>query len=211
MRTLVWLLLVAQCRAQGVLIDRIAVVVEKTIIKDSDIDRDIRVTQFLNHEPLQIGPADRKKAASKLIDQVLLRNEIKTADYPDATRQQSDSQLQALVSERFRTQYAFRSALKHYGLDEATLLDQFRWQLTVLEFIEARFKPAVVLSDAAVDKYYRENLSALRQSNPKGSIEDLRSRARDILTEEEVNRLFFAWLDERRKGAKISFHEDGLA
>jgi hypothetical protein len=211
MRTLVWLLLVVHCRAQGVLIDRIAVVVEESIIKDSDIDRDIRVTQFLNDQPLRINPADRKKAAGKLIDQVLLRDEIKTGGYPRATQQQADRQLQALVNERFHTQEAFRAALEQYGLDTDTLCDQFRWQLTVLGFIETRFRPAVVLSDDAVNKYYREHLSGLHKDNPKGSTEDLRSKARDTLTEEEVNRLFFAWLDERRKGAKISFHEDGLA
>jgi hypothetical protein len=211
MRTLTCLLLLTQCRAQVVLLDRIAIVVEQSIIKDSDIDRDIRVTEFLNQEPLRVGPAERKKAAGKLIDQVFLREEIKSGDYPQATQEQSDSTLQGVVSKRFATQDAFRGALKRYGLDEATLGEQFRWQLTVLAFIEARFKPAVVLSDAQVDKYYRDDLSALRRSNPTDSTEELHSKAHDILLEEEVNRLFFAWLDERRKEVKISFHEDGLA
>ncbi len=211
MRTLLCLLLVTQCRGQSVLLDRIAVVVEQSIIKDSDIDRDVRVTEFLNAEPLQLTPAQKKSAAGRLIDQVFLRKEIETGDYPAATQQQSDKQLQTLISERFHTQEAFQAALQRYHLDEATLREAFRWQLTVLGFIELRFKPAVVVSDADVDKYYREHLEALRRNDPKASAEELKAKARELLSEEEVNRLFFAWLGDRRKAAKISFHEDGLA
>ncbi|MBV9613086.1 MAG: hypothetical protein JO091_11475, partial [Acidobacteriaceae bacterium] len=45
------LLLACNALAPGVIIDRIAVVVGNSIVKDSDIDRDIRVTSFLNNQP----------------------------------------------------------------------------------------------------------------------------------------------------------------
>jgi hypothetical protein len=200
-----------QIHAQGVLIDRIAIVVGQSIIKDSDIDREVRLTEFLNHDPLQVGPAQRKKAAAQLVDQVFLREEIRAGSYPYATQQESTRQLENLVSQRFHTQAEFDHELKRYGLDEATLQAHFRWQLTVLSFVDERFKPAVVASDSAVDSYYRQHMAALRKAHPKDSLEQLHSAAREILTEQEVNRLFFAWLDDHRKSAKINFHEDGLA
>ena len=131
--------------------------------------------------------------------------------YTSATRQQAAAQLAVLTKQRFPSVEALRAALRRYGLTEATLLDQLRWQLTVLNFVDARFKPAVVISDAAVDQYYRQHLAELRKEDPHGSESDLRSKARNALTDEEVNRMFFAWLDERRKDAKIDFHEEGLA
>jgi hypothetical protein len=210
MRVPVILIFLAQFFAHAELVDRIAIVVGKSIIKDSDIDRDIRVTQFLNNEPLHIASAKRQEAARKLIDQVFLREEIRTGDYPAATDQEINSQLAAVGKNRFATEAAFRTALAKYDLDEPELREQVRWQLTVLHFIEERFKPAVIVQDSAAEEYVRQHESALRKNNPGASAEDLRSQARDVLTGEEVNRLLFSWLDERRKDSKISFHEDGL-
>ena len=177
--------LMAYSALSGVLIDQIAIVVGQSIIKDSDIDRDVRVTEFLNHEPLNLNQAERKKAATRLVDQTFIRQEIREGDYPWASVKQANEQLDALIKKRYPSQAAFQRALKEYSLEEADLREQFRWQLTVLEFIDARFAPAVI--------------------TPEGGSAD-KSK-----TDAEVNRLFFAWLDQRRKDAKIVFHEDGLA
>ena len=89
--------------------------------------------------------------------------------------------------------------------------EQFRWQLTVLRFIDSRFRPAVLLTDEQVNKYYNQHLAQLKKQNPKGSEDDLKSDARDILTGEQVNKLLFAWLDQRRRDAKVLYLEDSLA
>ena len=65
---------------RAIVLDRIAVVVGKVAIKSSDIERDIRVTAFLNHEPLVFTPDARKKAADRLIDQQIIRQEIATGE-----------------------------------------------------------------------------------------------------------------------------------
>jgi hypothetical protein len=58
----VWLLIWYR-PAAGVVIDRIAVIVDNHAIKTSDIDRDLRVTEFLNHEPLDTTVNVKRKAA----------------------------------------------------------------------------------------------------------------------------------------------------
>jgi hypothetical protein len=167
----------------GVLIDQIAIVVDQSIIKDSDIDRDIRVTEFLNHEPLNPNPAERKKAANRLIDQIFIRKEIEDGDYPWATGKQATDQLESLIKASYPSRAAYQRALNTYGLNEADLRERFRWQLTVLQFIDARFAASVVVAQGA-----------------NKSTKDA-----------EINRLFFAWLDQQRKDTKIVFHEEGLA
>jgi hypothetical protein len=175
---------VAHLAFNGVLIDQIAIVVDQSIIKDSDIERDIRTTEFLNNQPLKLTLAERKKAANRLIDQIFIRQEIRAGDYPVATSEQAEAQLDSLLKQRYGSRAAFQHALKLYGLDEADLMEQFRWQLTVLHFVDSRFKPAVVLPE-------------------DGS-------ANKLKLDEEVNRLFFAWLDQHRKDARIVFYEDDL-
>lgn len=205
------LLFLAISLASAVIIDRIAVIVGNSIVKDSDIDRDIRVTSFLNNQPLDFSVASRKKAANRLIDQVFIRSEIEIGDYRTATPEEADRQLDNLKKQRFKNTLAFEQALRRYGLTELELRTQFQWQLTVLRFIDVRFKPAVLVADTDIDNYYREHAAALRRQYPGKSLDDLREQIRDILTGERVNQEFFAWLNYQRKNNKIQFREESLA
>lgn len=204
------LALLAHTLVYAVIIDRIAVVVGDSIIKDSDIDRDIRVTSFLDGKPLDLSTAARKEAVTHLIDQVFIRKEIQVGGYAVATLQQADSQLDQLEKQRFKTDAAFQAALKRYGLTDLELRAQFRWQLTVLRFIDARFKPAVLVTDDEIEKYYRQHATALQRQYPGKSLDELREHIRDIITAEGVNQQFFAWLDEQRSDTKIRYLEASL-
>lgn len=194
-----------------VLIDRVAITVNTDLIKDSDINRDLLATQLLNGDPPNLSLAARKKDAAHLIDQVFIREEIRVGAYPIATTEEAKDELDRLAKQRFKDTASFDAALKRYRLTEPDLLEQFRWQLTVLHFIDARFRPAVLIPDEQVDKYYRQNLATLKRQNPKGNEDDLKSDARDILTGEQVNKLLFAWLDQHRNNAKVRYLEESLA
>ena len=205
MRSIVLLLpLLTPSTAFCVVIDRIAIIVGSSIVKNSDIERDLRVTAFLNNGPLDLAKEQRRKAAKRLIDQVFIRREIRIGDYPAATPQEASQQLEELKKQRFKTNAAYLDALRRYGLTEADLKTEFQWQLSVLRFIDARFKPAVLVTDEQVAQYYREHPG-------KGSLEDLQESIRDILTGEKVNQLFFSWLDEQRQNIKIQFREESLS
>jgi hypothetical protein len=198
--------------AHAVIIDRIAIVVNGKIIKQSDIERDARVTEFLNRQPLNLGPTAKKEAANRLIDQVFIRNEIEIGSYPRATLSDADKELDQIKSQRYRSNVAFERALSSYGLTQIELRTEFQWQLTVLNFIDLRFKPAAVVSDEEIQKYYEEHRVALERANPgKTTIDDFRSEIENILSGEKVNQLFFSWLDAQRKQAKIQYLEEGLA
>ena len=205
------LFLFANYLALAVIIDRIAIIVGDSIIKDSDIDRDLRVTAFLNGDPLDVSNAAKKKAADRLIDQIFIQREIRIGDYPPASLQEADQQLAGLKRQRFKTDAAFQLALRRYGLTELDLRTELQRKLTLLRFIDVRFKPAVLVSDEEVEKYYREHATALRRAYPgKSSLDDLRQQIEDILTGEKVNQELFSWLDEQRKEAKIRYREESL-
>jgi hypothetical protein len=205
------LFLFTSLAAFSVIIDQIAIVVNREIIKESDIIREVRVTDFLNHDPLNLSPTAQRKAADRLIDQAFIRHEINLGDYPVATFQDADAELSRLEKERFRSEAALQQSLRGYGLTVPDLRYTFRWQLTVLRFIDVRFKPAALVTDEEVNQYYKSHLAALRRAHPSGySLEDLRSLIHDTLVGEKVNQRFFAWLDEQRKDAKIQFLEASL-
>lgn len=194
-----------------VILDRVAITVNKDLIKDSDINRDLLATQMLNGDAPDVSLAARKKDASHLIDQIFIREEIRVGAYPTATMQEAEAELDRIQKDRFKSNAQFEAALKRYQLSVPDLREQFRWQLTVLRFIDARFRPAVLITDEQVDKYFKDHLVQLKKQNPKGDDDDLKSDARDILTGEQVNKLLFDWLDQRRRDAKVKYLEESLA
>jgi hypothetical protein len=205
------LYLMVAAAASPVIIDRIAIVVNNQIIKQSDIERDIRVTDFLNHDPLSLSLAARKQAANRLIDQAFIRHEVRVGDYPTATFEDADAQLSLIKKDKFKSNEAFLQAVRNYGLTVPDLRFTFRWQLTVLRFIDVRFKPAALVTDTDVQQYYNAHLAALRQAHPKAyALKDVQSEIHQTLVSEKVNQLFFAWLDEQRKEAKIQYLEEKL-
>jgi hypothetical protein len=210
-RRLIVIFLIVPYLVSAVIIDRIAVRVQNAIVKDSDISRNVRVTQFLNGEPLRFTDQTRREAAKRLIEQAFIRQEIQVGDYPRAGWDEADAQIAKLKKDRYKTPEAFQQAVTRYGLVEPDLRFEFQWQLTVLRFIDLRFKPAVLVSDEEIQTYYNQHRAALQRANPDdSSLEALRENIRDILVGEKVNTLFFAWLDDHRKDSKIEFYEESL-
>jgi parvulin-like peptidyl-prolyl isomerase len=194
------------------LIDRIAILVGNSVIKDSDIDRDIRITDFLNRDPLEFSPAARKRAADRLVNQALIRREIEVAQYPYAADQDVDSFLQQIRKQRFKSDAEYRHALEEYGISEAQLRRALKWQLTVLHFIDMRFRPGVLITDQEMSEYYNSHLAALTRENggKQPNLEEARAKIEDLLAGQRVNQQFEAWLDETRKNANVQYREASL-
>ena len=167
--------------AQGQMLDRISVIAGTHAIKASDIERDIRVTAFLNNQQPDFGAESRKQAASRLIDQALIRDQVRTGDFPMASIAEANHLLEQTRQERLgnASADAFQTVLHQYGITENELRDRLLWQLTVLRFIDARFRPAV------------------DENDPKPAAE-------------QIDKLMNAWLDEQRKNTRIVYVEKSL-
>jgi hypothetical protein len=207
------ILTLAAALGNAVVVDRIAVVVGKRAVKASDIDRELRVASFLNRQPLDESPAARRKAAERLIDQELMRQELLAGQYAQPSEKDAAAYLQQLKRDRFNnSDTQFRAELSRYGLTEEQLRRQLLWQLTVLRFIDQRFRPAVVVTDEEAGAYFREHLAELQKAYPKNnSFEALLPKIRDTLTGERINQAFEEWLTETRRGIRIEYREQAFA
>lgn len=201
--------LISAMRA-GVVIDRIAVVVGKHAIKTSDIDRDLRVTEFLNRMPLDMSAAAKHKSADRLIDQSIIRNEISSGGYNRASDSDAEGMVAQIRRDRFGGSDArLRQELMRYGLSEEDLREELLWQLTVLRFIDERFRPGVLVSDQDVRSYYDQHLAQLKREYPRDySFTALESKVRSIVEGEEVNKQFEAWLDDARRNTHIEYKQE---
>lgn len=139
------LLLAAAVVSSAAVVDRVAVVVGKNVITESEVVQDLRLTEFLNQQPLDLSMAKRREAADKMVDQQLLRGEMETSRFAMPDVKQADAMLANFHREHYPSAAAFHAALAHYGITEAEVKQRLLWQLAVIQFTDVRFRPELPL------------------------------------------------------------------
>ena len=191
----------------AVVFDRMAVIVGKRVIKSSDIHRELEVTAFLNRERPSFSADARRKAADRLIEQTILRGEIANGGYKGASEDDAAALLNKIRQERFAGSEArLRTTLAGYGLAEEELRRQLLWQLTVLRFIDERFRNGVIVTDQDVRSYYDQHLADLkREYGRNSSFEALEPKIRASIEGERINANFAESMEQARKRIRIRY------
>jgi hypothetical protein len=182
----------AVCRAA--VIDRVAVVVGKTVFTESEVNDEVRLSQLEAGKPLDLSAAERKAAAERLVDQELLRQEMSVTGFqtPDAA---DDALLRSFRQQRhFTTLAQYHAALTRYGVIEEALKQRLAWEVTLLRFTDQRFKPFAAAPDTA---------SANRADNaqPQGAAQP----AADSVDQEMAS-----WLKQQRAQTRIVFKQEAF-
>jgi hypothetical protein len=171
-------LLVSVCclmAVEPVVVDRIAVVVSGRAIKTSDVEREVRLTEFLNGEALDLSAGARRKAAERLIDQMLIRRELEAGGYGEADEAETRAFLKQVRAQRFPAgEAAWRAALQRYGLKAEQVERHLRWQLTVLKFIDQRFRVGAADAQAVnqlFETWLEEQRRRVRPQYKPGALE----------------------------------------
>jgi hypothetical protein len=203
------LLMLGPMLSGSVVIDRMAVIVDKHVIKTSDIDRDLRATEFLNGERLDLSADAKRKAAERLIDQSVIREELEKGEYKRSSTADVEGMLKKVLQDRFGGSSArLRDDLSRYGLSEEQLRMQLQWQLDVLKFIDQRFRPGVLVTDEEVKSYYDQHLADLRRQYPQvKTYEGMAPKIRASLEGERLNQNFEQWLSQARKRSRIEYRQ----
>jgi len=211
-RLIAVLLLCCCLPAAGVVIDRIAVIVDKHAVKSSDIERDLRVTEFLNRAPLDTSVDAKRKAAERLIDQTVIREDMEKGGYAKSNSAEVDALVKRMVSERFAGSEArMQQELSRYGLTEAQLRIQLQWQMDVLTFFNERFRPGVLVTDDQVKSYYSQHRGELERQFPQlKTYQAMEPKIRASLEDEQLNKSFEDWLAAARKRARIVYRQEAF-
>jgi hypothetical protein len=201
------LLSLASALSGATVVDRMAVVVGKHVIKSSDIFRDLGATEFLNREQPNFSADARHKAADRLIEQSIIRDEIANGGYKWASSADADALLTKIRQERFGgSDDRLRAELSRYGLTEEELREQLLWQLTVLRFIDQRFRAGVLITDEDVRNYYDQHLADLKRQYPQdSSYKALESKIRASLEGERINQNFVESIEGARKRVQVRY------
>jgi hypothetical protein len=192
----------------GEVIDRIVATVNGRIILQSDWEEALSYEALLNGQGLTQFTDDTKRAVlDRLIDQELLRGQIKAADFDHAT----EAEAVARVAEARKlypaaaTDAGWQAVLARYHLTEKDLLTHVQQQIEVMRLVDAHLRPSVQIDSKTIEAYYREKfVPQVRQSGAgEVSLADVSGKIRELLTEQKVSELLVSWLQTLRSESDV--------
>jgi len=168
--------------AAGV-VDRVAVVVGKTVITESEILDNLRVTELLNGETGDFSPEKRRAAAEHLVDQQLLRNEMNLSRFAMPAPAESETLLQEFIPRHFHNVDEYHAALQKYGISEEQLKQQLTWQLAVIRFTDFRFPADLPAPSDGADRQATATVTSVDQQL-EAWLKDARNNTRVVFKPE---------------------------
>jgi len=195
------------CPAAEVL-DRIVASVNGHIILQSDWEVAIAYAALADARSLdRLSTKDRKTALDSLIDQELLHEQMHSSDVKHATIDEVAQRIREIRKQYPQAQddNAWHNVLTSYGLTENELEQHVGLQLDLLRLVDARFRPGVDIDARSIESYYnQELLPQLRQSGAKDvALAEVGPQIKELLTQQKVNELLVAWLQNLRSGSEI--------
>jgi hypothetical protein len=188
------------------IIDRIVITVANQVIAQSQIEDEIRVTAFLNREKVDLSAEARKQAAGRLIEQALVKREMDLSRYPLPELSDAGESLRSL-KDMYPSETDFQNALRASGITVDELTRRLWWQLTLLRFIDYRFRPGIQIPAADVQAYYRRQVSEWEQkgTKPIPTFEESRDQIEEILTQRRIDQALEQWIEDTRKQVAITY------
>lgn len=199
--------------AHAEIIDRIAVSVGNAVITTGDVDRAIRVTALLNGSKLDFSPAAKRATAQRLVEQQLVRRELELTRFSMPEASAAVPAFLEFRKTQFQSDQGFQRGLQDAGITEQDLKDELLWQLTLLGFIDVRFRPGVQVTEQDVRDYFEKVVRPTAQAAHPGEpalLEDYRDKIEETLTGNRADQEMDVWIKEARKRTDIVFHEEAF-
>lgn len=205
------LLLLAVVSAPAEIIDGIAATIDRGVITRGEVRLNVRLTAFLNGEPVPEGDAALRDAMERLVEQFLIRREVEDSRYPLASIDDARQMLSDIVRERFGGDTArYQRALEEYGLRDDDLLAELRWQITALRFIDVRFGSGVQIRPEEIQAYFQQEVLAKfrAEGDPPQLTDELAEQISQTLLRNTANEGADAWLRETRERSAIDIRPE---
>jgi hypothetical protein len=207
------LLALAACAARAEIIDRIAVSVGNRVVTAADLDREIRVSAFLQGKKLDLSPEVKRATAERMVEQKLIQRELETARYPVPSADSIAPSIDDFKKRNFKSEEEYQRSLAEYGITDADVRDEVLWQRALLTFLGVRFEPGVQVSAQEIQDYFDKVVAPLAKdanAQEPATIENYREQIREKLAGERANQEMTKWLDEAAKRTEIVYHDEVL-
>jgi hypothetical protein len=187
-------------------LDRIAVTVGHHVITESDILLDLRVAAFLDGKTPDLGTAQKRKAADRLVDQYLILEDAAVTRAPLPFEAEVANLIKP-VRARYASDSEYQAALAQAGITQDQVEAQLLAGLRMMRYTDLRFRPEVQIADKDV----REAFAELAAKQPAGStplnFEESRDQLEELLMDRRITETMDRWLAMTRAETQIQYKE----
>ena len=190
----------------GELLDRIVATVNGQVILQSDWDDEVRFEALMSdRKPDDETSEQRKAALDRLVDQDILREQMRITDLKPASNDAIKKQIDDVKNEQLREHpgQSWETILSQYQLTDKVVEDHVAAELEQLELVDLRFRPSIQISSADIEKYYRQKIVPKLPASDPLSLNDAVPKIKEILIQERINQLLNSWLENLRSQAQI--------
>src|SRR5258708_22155847 len=141
----------------GEVLDRVVASVNSHTILQSDWDEELRYESFMAGRTFEAStPVDRTSALDRLVDQQLLKEQVRTTELTPATSDEVEKQLQQLRDDHIRKGSAdsWNAALSNYRLGESEIRARLTLELNQLRLVDVPLPPSLQIDPAHLNKYF---------------------------------------------------------
>jgi SurA N-terminal domain len=203
------LLIMANCPAQ-VVVDRMAAVVNKRVILESELDQAARVEYLTQGKPLTGGNLSSPELLAvleQLIDRSLLEQQMV---HPEMVAPQPEEMAARLKEVRERIPGAsdeerWKAMLAAYGVTQQDVEEHLASEFRVLRLVDLRFRGLVRVDKGAIAGYYQDQFvpELKRRGATPPALDEVAGKIEKILVEQRVNDMLNEWLQALRTQAHI--------
>lgn len=202
-----WIAFSAAGAQAGDIVDKIVANVNGHPVLKSDWEEELAFEGLVNGRELDtLTKPERKAALERLIDQELLREQVRPA-------QPAPKDAVAARIGELRKRYpkiegdeGWRATMAHYGMTQSALEKRLGEDIRLMQLVEEHLQPSVHIDASAVETYYHEQL--LPELRKKGGREvplpEVSAGIRKLLAEQKMNQLIAGWLESLRSESRIS-------
>jgi len=194
----------------GQVVDRVVTNVNGHVVLQSDWEQEVTFEALSNgRDPDSFTAAERNAALDRLIDQELLREQVRPAQ--PAPSEQVAARVAEVRNEvrklhpDYATDDGWQAALQRYGLSQSSLEKHLSDQIQLMRLVEDRLRPSIHIDQQAVETYYHDQL--LPEMKKAGSraapLTEVFGRIKDLLAQQKMNELLSGWLANLRSGSHI--------
>jgi sulfur carrier protein ThiS len=190
----------------GQVVDRVVTKVNGHVVLQSDWEQEVAFEALSDaRDPDSFTTAERKAALNRLIDQELLREQVRPSQPAPA------EQVSASVAEVRKlhpsavNDAGWHAILQRYGLTESAVEKHLGEQIQIMRLVEDRLRPSIQIDQRAVESYYQDQLlpELKRAGNSATPLTEVFGRIKSLLAEKKMNELLTGWLASLRSGSHI--------
>jgi len=189
-------------------IDRLLAAVNGKVVTEGDL----RLARNLN---VLVGfgrtaqPGSRPEEIDQLINRELLRQELEHFPLQSEDQGRADQRLEEL-KQGYAEIGGITYVLRGLGLQESEIEAYLELQVSMMRFVDVRFRPFVNVTPAEVQEYHRTELEPkLRASGSRiPPLEEESIQIESLLVDSKVSRMMEDWIQTLRQHSEIEVFDE---